>query len=186
MQIEKIALERFIGSLAIDIWWGKRGNLFFPGEDKSTRAGKSISWLAARPAGDRTSRYVFYNIFPSQFPFAHRQRELKVPPGEEKEKKKRDIHFYNRRYNFNSLKNNFKLSKKLNLYKFKKIFAFLFLQNFVTLKIRTKIKKTSEKSLIAITKVCKSQNNWNVAPFILFTTFSYFLKYKALNFKKKK
>lgn len=54
---------------------GKRANLFFPGEDKSARAGKSISWLAARPARDRTSRYAFYNIFPSQFPFAHRRRK---------------------------------------------------------------------------------------------------------------
>jgi len=28
-----------------------------------------------------TSRYAFYNIFPSQFPFAHRPRGSKVPLG---------------------------------------------------------------------------------------------------------
>lgn len=59
----------------------KEREFIFPGEDKSARAGKSISWPAARPAGDRTSRYAFYNIFPSQFPFAHRRRESKVPRG---------------------------------------------------------------------------------------------------------
>lgn len=90
-------------SFAVDIEWEKRGNLFFPGEDKSAHAGKSISWLAARPARDRTSRYAFYNIFPSQFPFAHRREESKVPLEREKEKE-REIHFHEYGCNFNPLK----------------------------------------------------------------------------------
>jgi len=101
---KKIAREHFISnSFAVDIWWGKTENLFFPGEDKSVRAGKSISWPAARPARDRTSRYAFYNIFPSQFPFAHRRWEPKVSLRERKRKIERQICFHEHGCNFNPL-----------------------------------------------------------------------------------
>lgn len=78
-------------------------------EDKFAHAGKSISWPAARPVGDRTSRYAFYNIFPSQFPFAHRRREPKVfrgkgragPGKEEKDRSDASSRFHGNRRDFN-------------------------------------------------------------------------------------
>jgi len=87
---EKIA-RTFHRTRSRSIYGERREGIYFSldGEDKSACAGKSISWPAARPARDRTSRYAFYNIFPSQFPFAiddesprfstvYRERERKI------------------------------------------------------------------------------------------------------------